>query len=387
MEVESIFFTLPPVDIRSLSRRVIRGLRRVRFAALVVVLLGAALSLAILSTGGDPPDGDREGSVVVSEHAGALGRVATPSSLHVVYREERAHTTTRTEVWVRRPFSGRVETGSEVRVSTFGRLGVIPRRGTSLALNIPPEAAVGDLRWTGGTAERHERRRITGLDRQCDVYRARGTTTRTHQDVCVDAAGLVIEAVTVVDGTAVARRVATELEIDPDLPVSLFDGPDVAPAPPAEGGGSILAVDPASRPPGTFYELAEPPGGFRLRGRYAVIPPRDAATTDWLVDRRTSVVDVWVNGPDFLAVDRGQTLGKVDPFEPKGDARRVDAGALGTAELFTDLAIGSQLRVDLGEGRYVRLYGTVDADVLVGLARRLEPVEGGELVYLDPPER
>ena len=41
---------------------------------------------------------------------------------------------------------------------------------------------------------------------------------------------------------------------------------------------------------------------------------------------------------------------------------------------------GSEARVDLGKGSYVRVTGTVDPSVLVDVARRLVPGPGGSLV-------
>jgi hypothetical protein len=202
-------------------------------------------------------------------------------------------------------------------------------------------------------------------------------------DACVDATGLVLESVEVTEGRPSVRRVATNLDLAPDIVDGAFDLPTVDAAPPYEGGGSLLAVEATSKPPvDEWYDLGPPPSGFSHRGRYAVIPPDPtAATADWPADT-TSVVDVWVDGPVFFAVDQGGTRGRTPPFSHNPFAERVTAGGLGAAE-FVPGVRWAEVRADLGEGRYVRVYGTVDRQTLLRVARSLTPVEGGKLVYLE----
>ena len=150
------------------------------------------------------------------------------------------------------------------------------------------------------------------------------------------------------------------------------------------GGGSVRRVDPASRPPGTFFELSGPPPRFSDHSRYAVVPPQGATTTD--PARRNSVVagvsDVFVRGPDIIVVDQGATLGGVPAFPEQPGAAKLDLGAVGSATVLPWLG-GNELRVSRPNGHYVRLAGTVPVSELAAVGRDLHPVEGGQLVVLD----
>lgn len=395
-----------------------QAFRRVRLVTLAAVLVAAAVALAVYSIGRDEAD-VRDGSTVVSAEATPLRVGPTPVTYRVVYRvENRAggDLVLRTEeVRVRRPFSGRIDdrpgkppggAADSVTVSRFGAFEFESARSEPLALQVAPSPPTGDVR--AGAAleaarrarlvELRERRRVEPVARECVVYRLGGVRTEVvrpyesgadeYTDVCVDEAGFVLEEVHVVEGSRVVnRRLAVSIDESPRLDPDLFAGPDADPPPPDQGGGSVLAVDPDSRPPGDpFYELPGAPSGFSRRGRYAVIPPQAEAFADPLQfgRRLAAVVDVWVRGPDLVVVDQGGTQGRVPAFEPDPDATRVDAGALGEAELLFGLR-ASEVRVLQEGGRYVRVYGNVDPALLLDVARRLTPEPGGTLVYLDRP--
>ncbi|HLG00191.1 MAG TPA: hypothetical protein VI916_06960 [Acidimicrobiia bacterium] len=360
----------------NLPGRLWRGLVRARMVGFVVVLVAGAVALSLASVSrddGPSGDGDREGSVVVDEHpTEPLAPVDPPTEYRIVYAVADGTET----VVVRRPFSGRLETASGTVVSVFGSLG---SDGTRVA--IPPVPAIGDNGFAAAASERSERRRMTAIDRECDVYRVRSGSSSV--DVCVDASRLVLETYEVIDDKPPAHRVAIELDVSPAITADTFDLPGTEGAPAHEGGGSTLAVDATTRPPvETWYELSTVPAGFTHRGRYEVIPPDNTvATADW-PENTTSVVDVWVNGPVFFAVDQGGTRGRTPPFSDSPRAEAVTVAGFDGAEFVAGVR-WSEVRADLGEGRYVRVYGTVDRETLLRVARSLAPVEGDELVYLD----
>lgn len=386
-------------------RRVERRRRRRRIAKIVLLaapfVIGAAVGAYIL-TRPDPRAGSErlpDGPVDVAS------RVL--DAYRIVYRVEDAPSgaVSTERIVVRRPFESRMEVRSgpppgveelNVQVSTFARLGLGPT-----VLQTPPDIGSGDRRPDAslehalgeGFAEERERRSVAG--RVCRVVRAaihstsgRFTPLRpdvtSWNDVCIDEAGLILEDVNVQDGRIVGRRIAVEVEEEPSLSDDLFEiGEPSLPA--GEGGGSVLEVSPSSRPAGTFWELGEPPSGFVLRGRYAVVPPQ-AGFQDPLARRSivAGATDVWTDGRDVIVVEQGATLEAADPFGDVPGAQRVELGDLGEGEVLLAWR-APEVRVALGGGRFVRLYGSVGPDVLISVARDLREVEGGELVYLDEP--
>jgi hypothetical protein len=344
---------------------------------------------------------------------------AEPATFHIVYRAEdgtggrRVVTTVRW--WVRRPFDGRREVlageppGGQLvslAVTSFGRSLTQTAGNDALVLAVPPQPAVADVRvgpvlsdaLRRGALTRAGRRVIAG--RPCQVYRI-DTSAATggplappakrasgYSDMCVDGAGLVLERTDVAGGKRLHDEVAVTVAVGArSMSDSLFE----APAPNLDvqhGGGSIRRVDPASRPAGTFYELPAPPTGFRLLGRYAVVPPQPENFKPDDPTRRSArlagVADVYVRGADVVIVDRGGTLGGVAPFAPQPLATTIDVGALGKGELIASVLV-SNARIALSGGHYLRVVGTVPPAQLVLLLRSLQAQPGGELIYLDHP--
>lgn len=385
----------------NLPGRLWRGLVRARMIGLVVALLAGAVALSLASLSrdnGSSAEDDRAGSVVIDERpAEPLTPVDPPTEYRIVYEVDcRARCPVaeyERRITVRRPFSAREESKGVTRISVFGKGARILASGHTSVLNTPPIAAVGDTSVNRDLVTRRERREIEGVDRHCDVYRIKGGTASQYRDLCVDAAGLILEDVSVSAATLRIRSLVTAIDTSPDIPSGTFDIPDVAPPPADQGGGSLLAVAPSSRPPvETWFELVDPPSGFDHRGRYAVIPPSDpqsdiggappTVTSGPILEGTTGVVDVWTRGPAFVAVDQGGTRGRTAPFANDDISEQVDAGPLGSATYLPSFR-GGEVRADLGDGRYVRVYGTVDRATLLRVARALTPVEGGELVYLE----
>lgn len=294
---------------------------------------------------------------------------------------------------VRRPFESRVEVrsgrppGTERLSLTIG--GFAQQQRTSGAeasvLTVEPSPPPGDVRVDGLLDDAvargllvatDERRELEG--RPCDVYRTAG------RELCIDEGGIVLGDELVVDGEVRRRRTAISVAVNPARLADEDFAITGTPVPPADGGGAIREVTADSRTDeATVYEMEAGAEGFRHRGRYAITPAGSVGETGIVPTgvRAVGVIDVWTRGPDFVAVFNGGTDDQADPFADDPRARPVEfASRLG--ESVVSLA-GAEVRADLGEGRFVRVYGTVAVDELVALARRLEPKTGGTITPVD----
>ena len=409
---------------RRARRKQRRAKRRIPpvLAAGAFVLVGAAgvgAATALLRDDGPAADAPRAkatraGSIEVRD-APPVEIERTPSSYRIVYRLEEFTgpkvALSTDKVWVRRPFESRLETwrgappGTEELSAQIGRFAM--RRNESPAaepvvIGVPPSTAPSDVRLAPalddalahGLLERREVRRV--LDRPCQVYRSgqllsasslTRPTAAEHTDTCVDAAGLVLEELLVVDGEVLSRRVATEVEEDPQLDDGLFvTGPRTLEV--ADGGGLVRRMG-EGLPPGEFlvFDPAAIPAGFERVGRFNIIPSQPENFSDPTREgaRETSFADVFVRGADHLVIDQGGTLQGVDPFTQDPNAPRIDLGGLGAAEVRLS-GLGVELRVKRSGGQFVRLRGTLDPQELAAIGRSLTAVEGtGPLEFFEEP--
>ncbi|HSP03541.1 MAG TPA: hypothetical protein VLR27_08585 [Acidimicrobiales bacterium] len=377
----------------------------------VLALLVAGGALLALRAGDDAAAGPRSGSELVdADPTQLLDPEPAPESYRIDYRVE-GHggdelIVTSDRLWVRRPWDSRLEVypgatpdgePDAVQVSAFGGFRADGEDGDAVVVASPPGSATSDVRIAGalvravedGRAELVERRRVA--ERTCQVVRS-ATTLATgdlspatgpdeYADTCIDASGLVLEEVLVSEGEVLLRRIATEVEISPDLDGVSFETGDPTLSV-DEGGGFVAETEPGSRVPGRFFEPSTPPG-FSRHGRFAVVPAQAENFTeiDRLPQRLTYISDVFVDGPDVIVLDQGGTVGNVDPF-PALQGEDVDVAA-GAGVLTYGLG-GPTVIVDLGEGRFLRARGTVAPDLLIELLDGLEEVEGGELRLLEP---
>jgi hypothetical protein len=287
-----------------------------------------------------------------------------------------------------RPWRSRRTSAVDVSATSFGRLSTAPAKGTRTIVSPPPAAIdprpslVVDRAVAEGLLERREQRLVGG--QRCQVYRSRSPVSSTtisaalptgHTDSCISREGLVLDEWQVVDGRAIRQRRAVEVDLDGEDLAPVTDPPTVTAA---QGGGSVLPVDAATEPVGRFFVLDEPPAGFRLRGRYSLVPPQ-AGLTDETERRRAvaSTADVYERGNDVLVVDRGNTLNLDRAFQPRPEGRAVDLGPVfGEGELLLSWS-GPEVRWGDEDGRFVRVYGTVPVEQVVAVAKALRATEGG----------
>lgn len=383
----------------------------------MVALIAAFAATRVIDDDTPPPIADRIGSVALDRDGGRGERLtigAEPAAYRIVFRLEQTTgnvddvTVSTDVVSVQRPFQSRLDTkrgappGGALLSVQVGRFGHIETRGQNRAtatIAAVPGVAPSDVRIGSivgdllerGQAELREQREVVG--RRCQVLRTgrplsslgiAPPSEAEYADNCVDAEGLVLEELYVVDGSPLSRRVATSVDTSPDLAETLFRTQKVT-IPVEKGGGSVQEVAADRGPEGDdpFWELPAPPGGHTHMGRYSVVPPQAENFSDPL--RRkfilATVADVYTDGPDLIVVDQGSTLEGGQAFTPAPEGTpTVDVGELGSAEIHLD-AHGAELRVHTRAGAFVRAYGTVPVDSLARVLRELRPTTGTGLVY------
>jgi len=336
-----------------------------------------------------------------------------PSDYHVTYLVTSAGTALTTEqVWVHGPFEsvdvtrGGPPPGASASLTIVNRLGAqVLQAGGAQATLLRVPAAVSSQAVRADvfvpSALRAGRLRFirwqTVVGRRCAVLRGAGslrsgplpalTSSATHTDTCIDAAGLILRETTVTNDHVTTDRRAVAVSVGaasvPDPPFTLAG----APTPFDQGGGAFTALTFASRPPGGSWALLHPPAGFRWTGRYAVVPPQpqafaggsngapSAGLPSSLV---TEIDDVFVRGSDAIVLQQGSSIGGAT-FNPPARSDAVDLGALGAGQLLY-AANASTVTAEPGGGkRFIRLSGTLPPDVLVSLARSLVPQPSGTL--------
>lgn len=403
-----------------LTRQRARRRRMLRLTGVVAVAAASVVVAALVAGGQETEEGGetlpdlarRSSRLVAGEATNPLGVTDEPTAYRIDYRVHyRSGTTNAERVYVRRPFESRTEIyigkgvrgrPDQVRESRFGVVATQSAGDEAAAFAVGPAVPDADVRagpalsdaLDADVLERRERRRVAG--RICDVYRAGGSVvtgalrpaTRTdHTDVCIDAAGLVLEVWQVVDGEPLQQRVARTVLVGDAAGVTdeVFTLPR-KPAEPGQGGGSVGPVEPGSAPEGPALVVDDPMTGFAFQGRYAVVPGQPAlADPARQGEAVAGLADVWVAGIDFVVVEQSGRLDQGDPFSYGDGTTRVRIEGLAVdAEVRPSLA-GSEMRALLGGGRFVRVYGTVSVERLTAVARSLRAVEGTGLVVIDPP--
>lgn len=385
--------------------------------AVVAVAMLIAVAVAVGRPGGDSDDGARpearpvepDDDFVIDQHDG-------PYRIVYLLEDPRGEIASETDrLWVRPPFESRLETatgappGGETVSVQIGSLERLRIGGVAEELTIArvPALAPGTIRIepvvdaavAAGLLERVEQRVVAG--RRCQVFRSGSTlgagpltpiSPAEHTESCIDGDGLLLEETLFTDGEAILRRVAVEVDLEPDLDAETETGTDLfdpgpISAPVDQGGGATTPADPASAPVGPFHELPDDavPDGFELVGRYSVIPPQPDKFAD--ETQRPSIIagvaDVHADDAgDLFVVYQGATLGGVEAFAPIPFAGRVDSPTLGTGELLLS-ALGTELRFALDGGRFVHVFGTLDPAVLAEVADALVETTGTGLVLLE----
>ena len=208
-------------------------------------------------------------------------------------------------------------------------------------------------------------RHVAGTD--CRVYRFAGPPSGAlarvsgtdHDDICLDARGIELGEDWTYHGRLVVHRVAVALRtsgVTDPIPSAAVQ----AAGRPRPGSGAPFS-EPV--PDATSFLPAPPvPDGFRpaVVERFAEPDPQNPQTL-----LATSVVWAFAEGPDVITVEAGQGApGQLPWGNESTSVEQVTLTHLGAAEtaLRSD---GAEVHVDLGNGRWLRIRGTVPVSGLV----------------------
>lgn len=234
--------------------------------------------------------------------------------------------------------------------------------GNDQALGVELDA-LGQRRLARNTGQT---RSIAG--RRCDVVRfleppvgaIKPLTGTDHDDLCIDADGLVLAEHWVLHGRPAFARTAVRVQVG-----SVADPSPPAGAKPLPGNGAVPTATPGVDPDSPIAAPPTPAGYALARNDVFTLP---APTGSGIAARST--VWAFTNGPDTISVEAG-TEPSGYPWD--GQPTRTTAISLpGLGSATTALrSDGPEIRVALGPGRWVRIRGTVPLAVLVSYARRL----------------
>jgi hypothetical protein len=237
-----------------------------------------------------------------------------------------------------------------------------------------PAPGTGDQYLVSGLAEAVRRGLAqpvgdaTLVGRRCTVYRFREPPIgpikelagADHDDLCLTGNGLLLREAWTLKGKVVLRR--TAVRVDLDRSDRAFDVTGAAPAP--ESGP---LAEPA--PPGSsFVPDPAPPPGYTLARREAFVlrQPSDAGPVALYV----STVWAFTDGPQVVSVEAGDSSATGQLPWLTTDPSRHESLPAGAAESVVRND-GMELRVDLGNNRWLRVRGTVPAAELLRYARTL----------------
>jgi hypothetical protein len=204
--------------------------------------------------------------------------------------------------------------------------------------------------------------------------------TVTFTDWCLDRRGLVLERRAVQQSRATEELIATSVDAPAAAPDDEVMGlPQAQTVSARDGGGSVRAVRVDSAPQTRFFEPSADPAGFTRLGRFSVVPPQGQPSQAGVNGTAIAETDdVWTAADGtFIVVAQGGRLDGAPALTPIADATGVELGPLGRGEELVS-PVGSEVRVTLPTGRYVRIYGTVTVAMLVALAQSLQDTPGGQ---------
>lgn len=370
---------------RAARKKVARRRRLKFFAALAAGAAVAGVAFALTRGGGEGPSRALRAPRV----SGATGRLPVaplPAAYHAVYRAEAYEgsnvTVSTEEIWVQRPFDGRVAIregeppGTAKQFEGRSTFGVYANytEGAGAEAQVAgdaPTVALGDIRVAAslddlvaeGLFVPGDRRRALG--RECQTYRT-GSPLQSlkitapaptdYVDVCLDDTGLIMEEVAIVEDKVAQRLTALSIEIDPALDPAGFviDGQRLRPD---EGGAEVTEVDRSTAPTPGYWSLDAVPAGFTHRGRYLV------------AGAQSSHVDVYVRGVDLVTVRQGAPGAEPD-LGDAGPGLEVDLGALGAGRLLLR-SVGPSFLAHPGGEAFVHVTGTLAPAELEAVATAL----------------
>jgi hypothetical protein len=180
-----------------------------------------------------------------------------------------------------------------------------------------------------------------------------------HDDLCIDADGLVLSEAWNLDGQVVMQRRATSVSL------SAVAIPPVNAASPPAGNASLISP---ARDQQSFLAAPPPPPGYRTVSPVRFTLP-DPANPSSLA--AASVVWTFVKGADVVSVEAGNERPGQLPWQANDTITEpVKLTGLGPAQsaIRSD---GAEIRVDLRGGSWVRVRGTIPTPALADYANGL----------------
>ena len=183
-----------------------------------------------------------------------------------------------------------------------------------------------------------------------------------HDDLCIDDDGLVLREEYTLTGAVALMRQAVQVDIDPSGIDAELDTAGSAPiADPS--APSARAPQAGDRP--SFFATPPAPAGYQSVSVVLFAFPEPNSQGQQLL--YTSTVWSFARGPDLVTVEAGEGGGL--PWVDTDPSRPVSL-PIGAAKSVVR-SDGAELRVDLGQGRWVRVRGTSSIADLTAYARRL----------------
>lgn len=268
-------------------------------------------------------------------------------------------------------------------MSTMTNLYAVDSHSVRLVSGRQPAAPSGDEYLGAEIHEQTKRGLATDLrtsanfaGRACENFRFSGPPTGAlvplgpgsdHDDLCLDADGLVMSEDWTYRGKAVRHRVAVHVKTsdstltDTAVPVV----PSTVDAIPPTVYAATIRPDPH---PSTFISAPPAPAGFQPAGPAVDFRFPDANHPS--LTAAASVVWAFTSGPNVVEVEAGTERGALPWTSGETVTDPIALSGLGRAETAVR-ADGFELRIDLGGGQWVRVEGTVPLDQLVTYGHRL----------------
>jgi hypothetical protein len=269
-------------------------------------------------------------------------------------------------------------------ISTATGLYSVGARGIQLVSARQPGPPSGDQALGIEIAELVRRGLATDLSttsdvagRRCAVYRFLKPPSGAippysgdadHDDVCLDADGLVLMETWTLGGRVALQRTARDVRTSAGTTVesSAPTAPSTDSAQPPSTAAATLTADPN---PATFIAVPAPPAGFTANGPALDFRLPDPSTPSQSV--ATTIVWTFTSGARVVTVEAGRERGGGLPWR-SGDTATESVTLAGLGQAMTAArSDGFELRVDLGGGQWVRVHSTGSLEQLVAYGQTL----------------
>ena len=225
----------------------------------------------------------------------------------------------------------------------------------------------------GLATDLHRTRTIAG--QSCSMFRLADPpsgplhpldVTVGHDDICLASNGLLLSEAWTYHGSVVEQRTAVTVAIG-SWPADVPRPGSTTDAAPPSASAAVVTPDPDPR---SFLAAPSAPSEFHQ----AMAPVAFRLPDSNHPEQTVAATDIWAftRGVELITVEAGQERGGVLPWS-SSDTRTVPIRLPGLGAASTALrSDGPEVRVDIGEGRWVRVRGTVPLSTLLMYAATLQ---------------